>query len=91
MLKPRERKVVGNPAPFKPKNYKELVDWYLVQIESGNATRREFVQLAEGLNKPKKKAPAKKKAVKPATKPKGKATSVDELKAVAGKKPAEKK
>ena len=48
--------------PFKPKNHKELVDWYLVQIESGVATKRDFVKLAAGIKpvKAKKKAPVKK-------------------------------
>jgi hypothetical protein len=34
---------------FVPKDYKELVVWFKMQVESGMATRREFVKLADML------------------------------------------
>lgn len=45
---------------WAPKSYKELVDWYVEQIDSGTATTRNFKDLARGLVKPKKKAKPKK-------------------------------
>ena len=81
------RKKVKAVEPFKPKSYKELVEWFVLQINSGVATKRDFVQLAAGL-----KVALPKKAIS-AKKPAGKATLVDELKDVnkQAKKPAKKK
>ncbi len=71
MQRERKREQVA-VKPFKPKSYKELVDWFVVQIDSGTATKRDFVRLAAGLaNLPKKvKAPAKKVEPKKVPKPK---------------------
>ena len=87
MQREREREPVAVKL-FKPKSHKELVDWFVLQVNSGTATKRDFVRLAAGLaNLPNVKAPVKKKA--PPKKPAG--LSVDDLKAVGEKKKAEKK
>ena len=80
MQRERERKPVEVEV-FKPKSYKKLVDWFVLQVESGTATKRDFVRLAVGLaNPPKKVAPKK----APPKKPAGKSISVDDLKADGG-------
>ena len=51
-----KKKLPVAKPPWSPKSHKELVEWFVVRIEGGSATKREFLVHAEKLKAEEKAA-----------------------------------